>query len=305
MSGISRVTGARAIMIIVLGIASFAASAQQDFSKAKIATVPVADDIYMLVGPGGNIGVSIGEDGVLLIDDQFGPLSDKIKAAIAALTDQSINFVINTHWHGDHTGGNEAFANEGALIVAHDNVRVRMSKPFFSKFFNSESPASPEAALPVVTFNDALRLYVNGHTIQAQHVLPAHTDGDSIIWFREANVVHMGDTFFNGLMPFIDGASGGSIDGMIAAVENVMATINADTKIMPGHGPLTDADGLKAFHTMLKTVAGRMRQMIEEGRSLEEIIAAKPTAEFDAKWGNGFIKPDQWVELVHGTMTGE
>lgn len=283
-----------------------ATAAAQDFSQVTITTVPISDGIYMLMGQGGNIGVSTGADGILLIDDQYAPMNDKIVAALAALpaagADRSVKMVLNTHWHGDHTGGNELFAETGALIVAHDNVRTRMSATHFSTFFRSESPPSPAAALPVVTFDRTVTLHVNGMTIHAEHVPPAHTDGDSIIWFREANVVHLGDTYFNGFYPFIDVDSGGSVRGMIAAVDGVLPRIDAATRVMPGHGPLSNRAELLRYRAMLAAVVDNIDRLIGEGRSKEQIVAAKPSAEFDADWGDGFIKPDQWVGLVYESM---
>ncbi len=274
----------------------------QDFSNATITTVPVAEGIYMLIGQGGNIGVSVGEDGVLLIDDQFAPMHDKIVAAVGEITEQPVKMLLNTHWHGDHTGGNELFAAGGTLIVAHDNVRTRMNASHFSSFFRSERPPSPQAALPVVTFDSTVTLHINGLTIHVQHVPPAHTDGDAVVWFREANVVHLGDTFFNKLYPFIDIDSGGSIHGMIAAVDNALANIDAETKVIPGHGPLADRQALVQYRDMLHTVTGRIETQIRDGRSSQQIIDAKPTAEYDAEWGGGFIKPDQWVALVYDLL---
>ncbi len=280
-------------------------TAAQDFSRATITTVPVYDGIYMLMGQGGNIGVSVGPDGILLIDDQYAPMNDKIVAALAAIAEQPVKMVLNTHWHGDHTGGNELFADSGALIVAHDNVRTRMSATHFSSFFRSESPPSPAAALPVVTFDRSVTLHVNGLTIHAEHVPPAHTDGDSIVWFREANVVHLGDTYFNGFYPFVDVDSGGSVRGVIAAVDGVLPRIDDATRVMPGHGPLSNRAELLRYRTMLATVSDSIDKLISAGRSKEEVIAAQPSAAFDADWGGGFIKPDQWVGLVYESMVAD
>lgn len=275
----------------------------QGQTDVTIETVPVADGVYMLVGRGGNLGVSVGEDGVLLIDDQYAPVAPKIRDAVVAIDDRPIKMILNTHWHGDHTGGNEPFARTGSLIVAHDNVRVRMSSRHFSKFFNSTTEPSPREALPVITFDSRVTFHVNGQTIHAEHVPPAHTDGDSIVYFEEANVVHMGDTFFNGLYPFVDGASGGSVTGLVAAVDSVLPRIDDDTKVIPGHGPLSDKAGLADFADMLRTVAGRIRKLIEAGEGVDAVIAAKPTAEFDERWGQGFIKPDDWVALIYDVMS--
>ena len=291
----------RAGLIVFFGLVPGLLPAQ-DFSSATIKTIAVADGIYMLMGPGGNIGVGTGEDGVFVIDDQFAPMTDKITAAIASVTDRPVKMVINTHWHGDHTGGNENFSRAGALIVAHDNVRVRMNSTHISTFFKSETKPAPKAALPVVTFDNTITFHLNGQTIRAEHVPPAHTDGDSIIWFEEANVVHLGDTFFNGLYPFIDVDSRGSVAGIIETVNRVLPRIDQQTKIMPGHGPLTDIKGLTEYRDMLQTVVDRIQAMIDAGKSPQEIVAATPTAEFDAAWGGGFIKPDQWVELLYTVM---
>jgi cyclase len=291
-------------ILVLLTVLSARLSAQ-DFSKATITTVSVADGIYMLMGQGGNIGVSVGADGVLLIDDQFAPMHDKIVSAIGNITDQPVKMLLNTHWHGDHTGGNELFADGGTLIVAHDNVRTRMSAKHFSSFFGAEQPPSPSAALPVVTFDSAVTLHVNGMTIHAQHVPPAHTDGDSVIWFREANVVHLGDTFFNGLYPFIDIDSGGSLRGMIAAVDQALPDIDQATKIIPGHGPLTGRKGLVRYRSMLNTVADRIEALVADGKTRQQVIEAKPTAEYDAEWGSGFIKPERWVGMLFDLVVAE
>ena len=275
-----------------------AAAAQVNYDTVQVRTLKVGDGVYMLQGAGGNIGVSVGSDGVILVDDQFAPLSDKIKAAVAALGGP-IRFLLNTHWHGDHTGGNENFAKSGVVIVAHENVRRRMSVEQFVAVFNQRVPASPTGALPVVTFTDAVTFYLNGDSINVFHVAPAHTDGDAIIWFRRANVIHMGDTFFNGRYPLIDLSSGGSIDGMVGAADRVLAVADANTKIIPGHGPLGDRAALQAYRTMLATIRDRIRQAVTAGRTLEQVQAAKPTAEFDAVWGSGRITPTLFVEMLY------
>ena len=289
--------------VALLGIAQSGAALAQDVSAVQIETVAVADGIFMLVGAGGNIGVSIGVDGVFLIDDQYGAINEKLKAAVARLSGLPIKLVLNTHWHADHTGGNELLAEVGALIVAHDNVRKRMSSTHVSAFFKSETPPSPQAALPVVTFDRTVTLHLNGHTIRIEHAGPAHTDGDAIVFFEEANVVHMGDLFFNGLYPFIDADSGGSIDGMITVLDDVIPMLDDATKVIPGHGPLSDRSGLIEFSFMLRDVRDQIQMMIDTGKSVEAIIAAQPTAGYDKIWGGGFIKPDAWVGLVYDGMT--
>lgn len=277
--------------------------AQQDFSTIEIETVPVADGVYMLVGAGGNIGLSVGDDGAFVIDDQFAPLSEKILAAIAAVTDADVKFLVNTHFHGDHTGGNEAFGAAGALIVAHENVRARMSTDQFREIFNQPIPASPAGALPIVTFTDEMTFYWNGDTIRAIHVAPAHTDGDTILYFQNANVIHMGDTFFNGFYPFIDVSSDGDIDGIIAAGYRALAISNEDTAIIPGHGPLSDAAGLAAWLEMLKVTRVSMQSLIDQGLSEDEAVAARPTAESDEQYGGGFMNPENYNRLLYQSLS--
>jgi glyoxylase-like metal-dependent hydrolase (beta-lactamase superfamily II) len=260
--------------------------------------------VYVIYGRGGNIGVSAGADGVFLIDDQYAPLTPKIKAELAKLSAAPVRFIINTHWHSDHTGGNEALAGEGALVLAHDNVRQRMSVEQFMAFFERTVPPSPPAALPVVTFNDTVTFHLNGDEIHVFHMPGAHTDGDALVHFRRANVIHMGDTLFYGLYPFIDVDSGGSIAGTIAAVDAALALADEKTRIVPGHGnSVTDKAGLTAYRDMLVTVRGRIAGLVAEGKTLEEVQAAAPTAEYDAEWGQGFIKPDRWVALIYKDLS--
>lgn len=277
-----------------------AAQAQQDFSKVEIKAEKLNATTWMLVGAGGNMGMSVGEDSVFLIDDQYAPLAPKIKAAIAAITKKPVQFVLNTHFHFDHTGGNEALGKEGALIVAHDNVRRRLSADQLISFVGNTArqAASPKAALPVITVPAAISFHINGEEVHAFHVPAAHTDGDLIVHFKGGDIVHMGDVFFNGSYPFIDVSSGGSPLGMLAAFDRVLALIGDKTKIIPGHGPLADKAALQRTRDMLATVSKRIGDQRRAGQTDEQIRASKPTADYDAAWGQGFIKPEQFVQLV-------
>lgn len=285
----------------VAGLLSFSALAQ-DMSEVEISTTPVADSLYMLLGQGGNIGVSVGEDGVFMIDDQFAPLTEKILAAVAKLTDKPVRFLINTHWHFDHTGGNENFGKGGSTIVAHDNVRKRMASEQVIQFFDRTIPASPKIALPIITYSDRISFHMNGQTVDVFHVQHAHTDGDSLIHFNQANVIHMGDTFFNGLYPFIDLGSGGSIQGMIAAADVGLSIADEQTKIIPGHGPLTDKAGLQAYRDMLAEVQSNVAELIKQKKSKKEVVAAKPSAKYDEKLGGALIAPEPFVGFVFDSL---
>jgi glyoxylase-like metal-dependent hydrolase (beta-lactamase superfamily II) len=275
---------------------------QQDFSKVEVKAQKVAEGVHMLTGAGGNIGLSVGKDGTYVIDDQYAPLTDKILGAIREITPAPVRFVVNTHWHGDHTGGNENLGKGGALLVAHENVRLRMSKEHFMAAMDRKIPPSPEAALPVVTFTEAVTFHWNGDEIRVYHVPPAHTDGDSIIHFVKADVVHMGDVFFNGGYPFIDVSSGGRIDGYLAAADRVLAGTTEKTRIIPGHGPLATKADLQAFRDMLKTMRDRIAKLKAEGKTRDQAIAAKPTADHDEKWGKGFMKGDTFAGLAYDSL---
>jgi cyclase len=291
-----------AVLVLTSCLAS-RLTAQQNFDTVQVRAEHVAGPVWMLQGLGGNIGVSVGRDGVFLVDDEYAPLTGKIKAAIAAIDSGPIRFLLNTHWHSDHTGGNENLGKAGVLIVAQDNVRRRMSTEQFMTAFNTKVPASPEAALPVVTFSDTVTFWFNGDTTIAFHVPPAHTDGDAIIYWRHANVVHMGDTYFNGRYPFIDLSSGGSVDGMIGAADLVLAFADSNTRIIPGHGPLGNRASLQAYRDMLVTIRDRIRGMVRDGMSLALVQAAKPTLQFDAVWGKGRITPELLVETVFAELS--
>ena len=282
--------------------AAWTARAQdRDFSKVEEKVVPVAAGVAVLMGAGGNIGVSTGPDGVFLIDDQFAPLLPKIRAAVRTLSDKPIRFLVNTHWHGDHVGGNVGLAEAGVVIIAQDNVRKRLSTDQFNP---DKTPAAPARALPVITFGDGVNFHFNGDDIEVRHVAAAHTDGDSIIRFRKANVVHMGDTFFNGRYPFIDVDTGGSIDGVVAAADLVLAMIDEKTRVIPGHGDVAGKTELKAYRDVMAGARDRVKALIASGKTLDQILAAKPTAQWDATWGTGFAKPDFFVSMVYRSLTG-
>jgi cyclase len=296
------------IVLIILTVALVAimpARAHFDWEAVEIKTTDLGHGLYMLEGMGGNIGLSVGEDGVFMIDDQYAPLTPKILAAIRELTDGPIRYVINTHWHGDHTGGNPGMAAEGAVIVAHDNVRRRMSTEQFSTFFDRATPPSPEEALPVITFSDTVTFHFNGHEILALHLPRAHTDGDTVIHFPAANVIHTGDILFNGMYPFIDVDSGGNIDAMIAAQEMIYELADAETKIIPGHGPLANREDLARATAMLREVRGRIAALIEEGLSVDEVVAADPLADLDEAWAWQFINGERMTRLVYLSLTRE
>lgn len=286
-----------AAMALALGFATAVPAQDMDFSKVEIVTTSLAPGVAMLVGAGGNLAVSTGDDGPVIVDDQFAPLAPKIAAAVKALQDAPIRFVINTHHHFDHTGGNEAFGSAGALIFAHENVRLRLSTDQLSKLMGRTIPASPAAALPVVTFGDGVTLHWNAETIRVHHVGGAHTDGDSHVWFEKANVVHMGDTFVNGFYPIVDVESGGTVAGLIASANEALARAKPDTRIIPGHGPLATPADLAKFRDMLLDVKARVEKGIASGATLEAFVAAKPLADLDAEWGDGFVKSDEMVTL--------
>lgn len=277
--------------------------AAQDEPVEYIPT-PLSDTLTMIKGQGGNIAVSAGADGVFIIDDQVKPLTDQLLAAIRKIDDRPVRFVINTHYHGDHVGGNEALGQAGSVIIAHDNIRSRMSSDQFNHFFDETTPAWPEDALPVVTFNDRVTLHLNGESVTAHHVPRGHTDGDSIVHFPASNVLHMGDIFFNGLYPYIDLDGGGSIQGMIDAVEQGLALADGKTRVIPGHGPLSDRAGLVEYRDFLVRARDNVQALVDEGMSLQEAVAARPTAEWDDALGGVWITPAQLVTFIYNSLTG-
>ena len=284
------------VMVCLCAVATRAQ--QQDFSKVEIKVTKVAGSVYMLEGAGGNIGVSVGADGILIVDDQFAPLADKIRAALKTLGEGKLKFVLNTHWHGDHTGGNARFSQE-ASIIAHDNVRKRMGSD--QKIFNQPVPASPKEALPIITFDKSLAVHFNNEEIRAIHFPNGHTDGDSVIFFTGSNVVHMGDDFFAGRFPFVDIENGGDVVNLSRNIGEIIGRLPAGVKIIPGHGPLSTIEDLKLYHRMLTETIDIVRKQAEAGKSLEQIKAAGLPDTWKS-WGTGFIKTDQWIELIYRSL---
>lgn len=300
MARIASIRGRTACALAVAwaGAAPAAAVAQQDMQDVEIETIRLEDDLFMLVGRGGNIGLSVGDDGAFLVDDQYAPLTEKILAAVAEVTDQPVRWVLNTHWHGDHTGGNENLGKAGAMIVAHENVYRRMNPAEFEDLVG-RSDQAPKDALPVVTFDDGVRFHWNGRHVRVKHVGRAHTDGDAIVHFPAANVFHMGDTFFLGRYPFVDVDSGGGIDGVIAAANFVLAGSDDATRIIPGHGPLATPDDLRGYRDMLETVRLRVARLLADGRTEDEAVAARPTRDLDAQWDDN---PERLVRAVYRSL---
>jgi cyclase len=291
------------LLLIVSLLFAVSASAQTDFSKVQMKATKVAGNVYMLEGAGGNIGVSVGDDGLLIVDDQFAPLADKIRAALKGIADKKLHFILNTHWHGDHTGGNVAFGPE-ATIIAHDNVRKRLSTEQKSTVFNNTTPPSPKEALPVITFDQTLTVHFNGEDIRAIHYPHGHTDGDSVIFFSASNVVHLGDDFFAGRFPFVDLESGGSVEGLVKNIGELITKIPNDAKLIPGHGPISTLDDLKSYYRMLQQTTEIVRGKIKAGKTLDQIKSEGLPAEW-APWGTGFIKTDRWVETIYTSLTAK
>ena len=279
-----------------------AAAFAQDFSKVEITTTRLGDTVYMLQGAGGNIGVSAGEDTVFIVDDQFAPLTAKISAAIAKISPKPVQFVLNTHWHGDHTGGNENLGKGGAIIVAHENVRKRLSSDQFIDLIKSKEVALSKSGLPVVTFGTSLSFHLNGEEIRVVHAPHAHTDGDAIVHFIGSDVVHTGDILWNGLYPFIDYSSGGSVSGVIAGCDRVLAMVSDKTKLIPGHGPLATRADLQAYRDMLVAISARVHQAIVAGKTDDEIVKLAPSREFDERFGKGYMTPDKFVGSIAAGM---
>ncbi|MBI2681771.1 MAG: MBL fold metallo-hydrolase [Acidobacteriales bacterium] len=289
------------LLLHLIFCASLAAAQDRDWSKVEIKVQPVSGGIYMLTGSGGNIGISVGEDGVLIVDDQFAPLAPRIQEAIKHITEKPIRFVLNTHYHYDHTGGNPEFGKD-STIIAHDNVRKRLVSGSPSGI--TKADPAPKAALPVITFDSSLTVHINGEDIQALHFAHGHTDGDSIIFFPKANVVHMGDDFVTYGLPFVDVEGGGNLQGMIENVEKAMASVPDDVKVIPGHGPLSTKADVKKFTDMLKDCIALVKTAMRGGKTLAQVKAAKPLQKYDAI-GQGFIKTNEFIELIYNELKGD
>lgn len=292
-----RLTGV--VLISCLFVSSLFA---QEFDQVQIETVKVTDGVYMLVGYGGNIGVSVGDDGTLLIDDQFGELKQKIDAAISDISPDPVRFILNTNWHYDHVRGNAAFAESGATIIAHRESRARMLSEQRHPDLNLNIPPYPAVALPIITLADSLTLHFNGDEILVFHIPNAHSDADLAFYFRKANVMHTGDLCFVGGYPYIDILNGGSIDGMIDAADRLIGMIDENTKVIPGHGPLTNRAGLQEYREMLATVRNRVADQISQGISLEGIVDSNPTAGFD-QGRDSFVPRELFVEIVYNSLS--
>lgn len=287
----------RNFIIAVLLFASCLSVSAQNFDSVEIKTTKVSGPVYMLEGSGGNIGVLIGNDGVILIDDEFAPLSEKIKKAIAAINDKPIRFIINTHFHGDHSDGNKVFGGEGAIIVAHENARKRLSADHFFTSFKQEQKAMSYEGLPKITFAESLTFNMNGETVQVIHIKKAHTDGDAAIYFKESNVLHTGDVFVRYGLPFIDGDGGGTIDGMINGADQMLKMINDETKIIPGHGQIGNKKDLEEYKNLLQTIRKRIADGIKAGKTVDQIISSDPTKEFKTGFDKVFFVQSVYKSL--------
>jgi cyclase len=288
----------RNLFIVALIFIAASATAQQNFDTVRIRPLKVAEHIYMLKGSGGNIGVFTGPEGILMIDNQFAPLSEKITAAIKTLDAGPIRFLINSHIHGDHSGGNDNFAKAGATIVAHDQVRARMMKETVNQRMNRTFPPREKIAWPVVTFDSKLNFHLNDEDIELLHFDPGHTDGDAIIHFKKANVYHTGDAFVRTGYPYIDGSSGGTLDGYISTLAKLLTVIDGSAKVIPGHGDLGTRADVKAVHDMLLDIRNQVAAALKSGKKVEDIPGMNITAKYDAQWGAGFVKGKDFVLVV-------
>jgi len=291
------------VLLVALIFATSNNVSAQD-QKVEFTTFQLSDTIYMLRGSGGNVGISVGEDGLYIIDDQVAPVTGQFLEAIRKISTKPVSFVINTHYHADHTGGNETIGKAGAVIIAHDNIHKRMNTEQVSIFMKNTTPPYAHEAMPVVTFNDRVSLHLNGETATAYHVANGHTDGDSIIHFPVSNVIHMGDMYFNGLYPYVDLDAGGAIQGMVEAADLALTLADDTTRIIPGHGPLAMAEDLREYRDYLIEAIANVQTLIDEDLDLQQVIAAKPTAQWDEALGEVWITPPQFVTFIYNSLQG-
>ena len=289
----------------VLAQTPAAAPPPPDFSKVEIKTTDLGDDVYMLEGQGGNVTVAVAKDGIIMVDGEFALLHDKIKAAIVLVSKQPIKYLVNTHFHGDHTGGNAPFAKDGATVVAQDNVKNRLAAGTTNGLTGVKTPPAAPDALPSKTYTGAYKIRLSGRVADLRHITNAHTDGDTYVWFKTANVLSTGDTFTNGRYPNIDFANGGNIKGMIAATDAYLKLTNAGTRIVPGHGPIADKAALIEYRTMLVTARDRMAKLVKEGKSEDDAVAAKPFADLDAKWAPTELAARNFVRVVWHSLADQ
>ena len=302
-------TGYAAIAIALLAGAAVAQQAQPpaapppvDFSKVEIKTTDIGDNVYMLEGQGGNIPVALAKDGIIMVDGQFAPLHDKIKAAISTISNLPVKYLINTHYHGDHTGGNEGFAKDGVTVMAQENVRKRLAAGTTNGLTGAKTPPAAAGALPADTYTNFSKVRLPGRVANLRHIPNAHTDGDTYVWFKTANVLSTGDTFTNGRYPNIDFANGGNIKGMIAATDAYLKLTNAKSRIVPGHGPVADKAALAEYRAMLVTARDRMALLVKEGKSEDDVVAAKPFADLDKKWAPTELASKNFIRVVYHSL---
>jgi glyoxylase-like metal-dependent hydrolase (beta-lactamase superfamily II) len=282
-----------------------AAPPPPDFSKVEIKITDLGDGAYMLEGLGGNITVATARDGIIMVDGEFAPLHDKIKAAISVISNQPIKWLIDTHFHGDHTGGNAPFAKDGVTIVAHADVKTRLASGTTNGLTGAKTPPAAPEALPTKTYTDNFKITMKGRVADLKHLANAHTDGDTYAWFKTANVLATGDTFTNGRYPNIDFANGGNIKGMIAAADIYLKLCNDKSRIVPGHGPIADKAALLDYRTMLVTARDRIAQLVKEGKSEDDVVAAKPFADLDVKWAPSELASKNFIRVVYHSLADE
>jgi glyoxylase-like metal-dependent hydrolase (beta-lactamase superfamily II) len=302
-------TGYAAIAIALLSTAALAQQAQPpaapppvDFSTVEIKTTDLGDNVFMLEGQGGNITVALAKDGIIMVDGQYAPLHDKIKAAISTISNLPVKYLINTHYHGDHTGGNEGFAKDGVTVLAQENVRKRLAAGTTNGLTGAKTPPAAAGALPADTYTNFSKVRLPGRVANLRHIPNAHTDGDTYVWFKTANVLSTGDTFTNGRYPNIDFANGGNIKGMIAATDAYLKLTNAKSRIVPGHGPVADKAALAEYRAMLVTARDRMALLVKEGKSEDDVVAAKPFADLDKKWAPTELASKNFIRVVYHSL---